>query len=112
MQEKLTDLQSKILAALADDYEDVEQLYLSVNHDVDKQFETNLDHRWILLSMRFHLRDVMDEIASLLRKGFIFAKYSNNEAVVPLDKVNITVLHQYWFGVTEQGKRLRKANHK
>jgi hypothetical protein len=39
----------------------------------------------------------------MLRDGYVFAKYSNNEEVAPLESLSFSVLHHYWFGPTQKG---------
>jgi len=86
---KLRELQFTILDGMADDYEDVEQLYLYLNPELPR--------------VRGPLRDVVDEIAHMLRDGYIAPKHSNNEAVAPLQPVEFTALHHYWFKATAKG---------
>jgi hypothetical protein len=90
----LTDLQFTILNGMADDYEDVEQLYLYANEDSGE---------------RFPLRIIIDEIANMLREGYIVAKYSNNEQFAPLYPLNLSALHHYWLGATDKGTQYWKA---
>jgi uncharacterized protein YehS (DUF1456 family) len=93
--ENVTELQLKILHGLTDDYEDVEQLDLWVNRENEEKVQ---------------MRQLLDEILSLLRNGYIFAKYSKDEEVAPLNEINVSALHQYWFGMTDEGERLWKAS--
>jgi hypothetical protein len=78
---KLTELQFTILDGMADDYEDVEQLYLYVNPNLPQ--------------VRIPLRDVVDELTRMLREGYIAIKHSNNELIAPLQPVEFTALHHY-----------------
>jgi hypothetical protein len=93
-EQNLTELQFTILSGMADDYEDVEQLYLLVNRDE---------------GVRYPLQIIMDEIATMLREGYIVAKHSNNEQFAPLHPLNLSALHYYWFGATDKGTQYWKA---
>jgi hypothetical protein len=93
---ELTELQFTILDGMADDYEDVEQLYLYVNPNLPQ--------------VRIPLRDVVDELTRMLREGYIAIKHSNNEAIAPLNPVEFTALHHYWFQATDKGKEARKVS--
>jgi hypothetical protein len=92
---ELTELQFTILDGMADDYEDVEQLYLYVNPNLPQ--------------VRVPLCDVIEELARMLREGYIAIKHSNNESVAPLHSVEFAALHHYWFGATDKGTEARKA---
>jgi hypothetical protein len=74
---------------MADDYEDIQQLYLHAN-----QLETQQRR----VDIRFPLRDIIDEVSTLLCEGYIEAKYSNDEQQAPLNPINYLLLHYYWFG--------------
>jgi hypothetical protein len=80
---------------MADDYEDVEQLYLYANPGLPQ--------------VRWPLRDVVDEVVNMLREEYIATKYSNNEALAPLQRVNFTALHHYWFEATPKGTEAWKS---
>jgi hypothetical protein len=98
---KLTELQFTILNGMADDYEDVEQLYLYANQ---LQFSSTS------AQVSFPLREIVDEIANMLSEGYIEAKYSNDEKLAPLSPINFTAMHHYWFGVTDKGMRAWKSS--
>ena len=72
-QPELTELQFTILNGMADDYEDVEQLYLFANRDFAEEEHANVQGPRMLLQIRFYLREVVDEISSMLRQGYIEA---------------------------------------
>lgn len=80
---KMTELQFTLLDGMADDYEDVEQLYLYANREFAAETEANIQFPRMLIQVRFPLRDIVDEIANMLRQGFIEAKYSNDEELAP-----------------------------
>ncbi len=105
----LTEVQFTILDGMADDYEDIEQLYLYANRDLAREAEQDIELPRALLQVRFPLRSIVDGIATLLREGYIEAKYSNDEKVAPLRPLNFTALHHYWFGATAKGTEARKA---
>jgi len=112
---KLNELQLTILDGMADDYEDVEQLYLYVNGDFSEEERANIQYPRMLLQVRFPLRDLIDEISTLLNEGYIEVKYSNrergapfNEPGKPIRPVDFTELHHYWFGATEKGTQAWK----
>src|SRR5882762_1933467 len=90
---KLTELQFTILDGMADDYEDVEQLYLYANREFAESAQ-----------VRVPLRDIVGEITNMLREGYIEAKYSNDEELAPLRPIDFTALYHYWFGATDKGK--------
>lgn len=103
---KLTKLQFEILDAMADDYENIEQIYLCANREFVKEREVGLDSPLIIVEAnKYLLHDVIDELTDMLEEGYIKAKYSNDESVAPLDSVNLAALHHYWFGPTEKGQR-------
>lgn len=102
---KLTELQITILDGMSDDYEDIEQLYLYANRTGVEGRQSNMQVAQISPGIRFPLRELVDEIAHLLREGYIEAKYSNDEELAPLQPINAGALHHYWFGPTEKGKR-------
>jgi hypothetical protein len=106
---KLTELQFAILDGMADDYEDVEQLYLFANHDFAEEEHASVQYPRMLVQVRFHLRDVVDEISNMLRQGYIQAKISNDEQVAPLQPLNFAALHHYWFSATDKGRQFWKA---
>lgn len=107
---KLSELQFTILDGMADDYEDVEQLYLYANREFSEEKQANIQFPRMLVQVRFPLRDLIDEIANLLREGYVEAKYSNDEQVAPLRPLDFAALHHYWFGATEKGTRAWKAH--
>ena len=105
----LTALQFSLLNCMADDYEDIEQLYLCANRDLSVEKEKDLRFPLIVMQVRFALRDVVDEIANMVRGGYIEAKYSNLEDFVPDHPLDFTALHHYWFGPTPKGMAIWKA---
>jgi len=113
---KLNELQLTILDGMADDYEDIEQIYLYANRDFSEE-EANIQYPRMLVQVRFPLRDLIDEIRTLLEEGYIEVKYSNgeqgapfNEPGKPIRPVDFTELHHYWFDATEKGKHAWKAH--
>jgi hypothetical protein len=108
----LTELQLTILDGMADDYEDVEQLYLYANRVPAEEEHANIRFPRMLVQVSFHLRDLVDEITNMLHQGYIEAKYSNDEEVAPLNPPNVALLHHYWFGATDKGTELWKARSK
>jgi len=94
-------LRFAILDSMMDDAEDIEQLYLSVNR---AGFATGP------FQPKFFLRDVVDEIVCLIEGGLIEAKYSNDQARCPLNKLEPTLLHHYWFAPTKSGMELWKRS--
>jgi hypothetical protein len=107
---KLTELQFTILDGMADDYEDVEQLYLYANREFAEEKERNVQFPRMLVQVRFPMRDIVDEIANMLLQGYIVAKYSNDEQVAPLHPLNFAALHHYWFGATDKGTQFWNAS--
>jgi hypothetical protein len=106
---KLTELQFAILNGMADDYEDVEQLYLNANREFAEEKLASVQLPQALVQVRFPLRDIVDEITNMLRQGHIEAKYSNDEELAPLRPIDSGALHHYWFGATDKGTQARKA---
>ena len=90
---KLTALQFEILNGMADDYEDVEQLYLSANRDFSDEKQANVQFPQMVVDVRFPLRDIVNEVVNMLREGYIFAKSSNDERFAPLCPPNLALLH-------------------
>jgi len=107
---KLTELQAVILDGLADDYEDVEQLYIYANRKFAEEEKLDIQSPLMLVHVRFSLREVVDEIVSMLGRGYIEVKYSNDETLAPLHTANFSALHHYWFGATDRGVQLWKAH--
>jgi hypothetical protein len=62
----------------ANDYKDVEQLYLYVNWRSQEQ-RSGVHSPSTLLHVRFPPRDVVDEIGNMLPEGHVEAQYSNDE---------------------------------
>jgi hypothetical protein len=106
----LTELQFVILDGVADDYEDIEQLYLYANRDFAEEKRAKVERPHLVLRDQHLLREIVDEIACMLRKGYIEAKYSNNEKFAPLKPLNFAALHHCWFGATEKGTEAWKAS--
>ncbi len=106
---KLTELQFTILDGMADDCEDVEQLYLYANREFAEEKLPNVQFPRTLVQIRFPLRDIVDEITNMLREGYVEAKYSNDEELAPLRPTDFTALHHYWFGATDKGMQAWKA---
>jgi len=86
-----------LLDSMMDDAEDVEQLYLAVNRSTCAIGPCQ---------PRFLLRYLIDEISCMLEGGIIESKYSNDEANAPLDSINASLLHQYWFSPARAGMEL------
>lgn len=103
---ELTELQYLILDGMADDYENIEQLYLYANRDWDE--EKRLGVEFPLKVYRDHM--LIDEVAAMLHDGHIEAKYSNDENIAPLEPLDFTLLHHYWFGPTAKGLRAWEAH--
>jgi hypothetical protein len=91
----LTELQFTILDGMADDCEDVEQLYFYANPDLPQ--------------VRWPLRDVVDEVVNMLRDAYIAPEHSNDQAIAPLEHVNFSALHHYWFEATPKGTEARES---
>jgi hypothetical protein len=108
-EDSLTELQFTILNGMADDYEDVEQLYLYANRELEAATLASIQFPLILLQVRFPLRIVIEEIVNMLREGYIVAKYSNDEQMAPLQPLNLSALHHYWFGASDSGAQFWKA---
>ena len=62
----LTELQFTILDGIADDYEDVEQLYIYANRQLHEEQQVGVQFPKMMLHVRIPLREVMDEIKGLL----------------------------------------------
>jgi hypothetical protein len=65
---KLTELQFAILNRMADDYEDVEQLYLNANREFAEEKLESVQLPRALVQVRFPLRDIVDEITNRVRE--------------------------------------------
>lgn len=106
----LNELQFVILDGMADDYEDVEQLFLYANRDFAAENDARIAYPHMVLRAQYLLREIIDEIGCMLRDGFVFAKYSNDEEIAPLEPLNFSVLHHYWFGPTQKGTEAWRAH--
>ncbi len=106
----LTQVQFIILDGMADDYEDVEQLYLYANRDFVQEERADIQFPRMMVQVRYPLRQLMDEITNLLREGYIEAKYSNDEEAAPLRQLDLGRLHHYWFGATAKGNQAWKSH--
>ena len=95
---------------MADDYEDIEQLYMCANRDLSVESEKGVRFPLVVMLGRFALRDVVDEIANMVREGYVEAKYSNLQDFVPDHPLDFTAIHHYWFGPTPKGKAAWKAH--
>ena len=96
---RLTELQFQVLNAMMDDAEDVEQIYLAVNRNFLESGSIQPEHP---------LRDIIDELKSLLLGGYLQApKSCNPHTPQPPD---ISLLHHYWFSPTEKGKQAWEAH--
>jgi hypothetical protein len=93
----LTKLQFNTLNTMMDDAEDVEQVYLAVNWDC-------LPHP------RFSLGEIIDVIRLMVDEGYIKADYTNDARLAPLESLNVSLLHHYWFSPTEKGKQAWEAH--
>ncbi|HEV2114405.1 MAG TPA: hypothetical protein VGR48_00170 [Terriglobales bacterium] len=101
---KLTELQFTILDGMADDWEDLEQLYLYANREWAEERKANVHYPHMLLQVRFLLRDIMGEMRNMLREGLIEAKVSNDKELAPLRRpIDFTAFYDYWFGPTAKG---------
>jgi hypothetical protein len=105
----LTELQFTILDCVADDYEDLEQLYLCANREFEEQRKANIHYPHMLLQLRFPLRDMVTEIRNMLHEGLIEVKSSNDKDLAPLCSIDFTALHHYWFGATVRRTQAWKA---
>ena len=99
---ELTQLQFAILDRMADDYENIEQLYLYANRDFAEETRLLIESPRMILRDLHPLDTLIDEIAAMLREGYIEVKYSNDEQCAPLNPLNSTLLHHYLFGATKK----------
>jgi hypothetical protein len=106
----LTELQFLILDGMADDYEDIEQLYLYANRDLAEEKRLRIEYAHKVLRVQYPLNEIVDEIGCMLREGYIEAKYSNHEQFAPLKPLDFAALHHYWFGATKKGTEAWKAS--
>src|SRR5258708_20235247 len=87
----MTELRFQILNAMADD---VEQIYLAANRS---SLEVGS------IQPQYPLRDIIDEINSLLQEGFIKAEFCNDPKLP--SRVPDGLLHHYWFCPTEKARQ-------
>jgi hypothetical protein len=92
----LTELQFLTLDVMMDDAEDVEQVYLAINRDC-------------LPQPRFSLGEIIDVIRLMVDKGYIKPDYTNDARLAPLESLNVSLLHHYWFSPTQKGKQAWEA---
>ena len=107
---KLSELQFVILDGMADDYENIEQLYLYANRDFAEEERLGIEPPRMVVRDHHPLHTIIDEIAAMLEEEYIEAKYSNDEDFAPLRPLDFAVLHHYWFGATEKGRRAWEAH--
>jgi hypothetical protein len=88
----LTMIQLRILNSVSDDYENVEQIYLSIN------FEYCENDTWILAKDRVSLSEIADNIRYLVCQGLLIAKSEYGIAATG-DVVN---LFNLWFHVSAE----------
>ncbi len=96
----LSRLQFEILDAMADDIESVEQIYRAAN---DLWFDEPVR------LAKYRLAEIMDEVVNMLDEGYIRARATESEALAPLNRFNPQMLHYYWFGYTEKGRKAWSA---
>src|SRR5262249_17734510 len=106
---ELSELQLRILDGMADDYEDIEQLYLYANRKFSEEETKSVGCPSMILRVDFPLREIVDEVRDMINSGFLEVKYSNDERFAPLSPLNLELLHHYWFGPTERGKQAWKT---
>jgi hypothetical protein len=97
---EIAELRFCILDAMADDCEDVEQVYLCANQDY---FEPGSQPR-------FCLREIIDKMKLMLEEGYIKPDFSNDEQQDPLALVNPSLFYHYWFSPTKKGKEVWEMN--
>jgi hypothetical protein len=107
---ELTELQCLILDGMADDYENIEPLYLNANRDWDEEERLGAELPLKVGHDRHALHTLIDEVAAMLQNGHIEAKYSNDENIDRLKPLDLTLLHHYWFGSTAKGLRAWEAH--
>ena len=99
--DQLTDIQFAILDAMADDAENIEQIYLDANSEYINGERPNI---------KYLLHTLIDEIVCLLKGGYVEPQYSHNEKIAPLSSVNLSALHYYWFSPTDKGRAAWQAH--
>jgi hypothetical protein len=92
----LTELQFLTLNVMMDDAEDVE-VYLTINRDC-------------LPQPRFSLGAIIEVIRLMVDEGYIEADYTNDARLAPLESLNVSLLHHYWFSPTQKGKQAWEAH--
>ena len=85
-------------------------MYLYANRDFAEEEQAEVEFPRMLVQIRFPLRDIVDEISNMLRRGYIEAKYSNDEEFAPLHPLNLAALHHYWFGASDKGTQCWKGH--
>jgi hypothetical protein len=95
----LTELQSAIINAMMDDYEDVEQVYLGINREC---LETTNEPTYG--QPKWRLVDMVDEMLRMWEDGLISAHTLSTEGAAPLNRIDHAGIHNYWFAPTEKGK--------
>jgi hypothetical protein len=87
-------LRFEILDAMVDDWEDAEQVYLSINRE---RLMACGQPRELLVR-------VIDELRQMLSEGLIEAQRSWDETIAPLSTLDLTRIHYYWFSPTQKGQ--------
>lgn len=90
----LSELQLAILNAMMDDYEDLEQVYLTINRAA---LRTNGQPKHLLVM-------IADELLALVDNGLIEPRSSWKDDIAPVAKLNRAAIYCYWFSPTEKGK--------
>ena len=105
---ELTKLQFLILDGMADDVEDVEQLYLHANRRYEEEARLGIEFP-LVVRVTYPLRDVIDELVRMLKQGYIEVKGSSKETLFPAQHPEFGGFHHYWFGPTKKGKQAWRA---
>jgi hypothetical protein len=46
----------------------------------------------------------------MVDEGYIKANYTNDARLAPLESLNVSLLHHYWFSPTQKGKQSWEAH--
>ena len=106
---ELTKLQFLLLDGMADDDEDIEQLYLYANRRYEEEARLGMEFPLVAVRVTYPLRDVIDELVRMLKQGYIEVKGSSKETFFPSKHPELAGFHHYWFGATEKGKQAWKS---
>lgn len=99
----LTKTQWLVLNSTADDFEDLEQIYRSINLEFCPQ-ESGASLHWRDAKDRVSLADIADCIRDLVDQGLLTARMVDTGS--PPDRHDLTYVWKAWFQMTPEARAL------